>query len=710
MPTLTRFLHGGEEAVQRREKMMAEFEQVSAFTSAEQGHLEDLSRDEVRHLTMKQVRAAFRMLIHDRTSEERMLRVRLLNLVHPGWSTRQGVHFGLFFGAVQGQGDEEQVAEWASRAMGLNIFGCFGMTEMGHGSHVRGIETTATFVPGAGPDGDGEWDIHTPSLTATKWWIGGLAHTATHMALYARTITADGVDHGVHCFLVPLRDRESGVALPGITIGDCGAKMGRHGIDNGWVQFHHVRLPRRALLMKNVTVCKQGIFSRKPQTTKQMAYGALIGGRAFMVQDSGDFLQHALTIAIRFGAMRRQGESLKEASSAESAPGSALLETQLLDYGSHQAILMPLLAHAYAFHMTGKAMTDLVHELQDTLDPKQAAALVGDVHATSAGLKAYCTWKTCQGIDLCRQCCGGHGYSAYNRLGGMLDDFHVQLTWEGSNTVMALQTARQLVTAWRRVQGGGQVAGPTSYLQGHPHAPSLTTPAMLEQWQHQHDILRCLAATAVQQAAAALTAADGRGTPPHETVQRTVGAQAVHAAASAAAPENVPPTGSNGAWNAAAPLLLHASKCHVYLTMAEWFQAAVQAAESQGQDPENVSALARLRSLFVMDHLLGCLGPLLMHGTLSPTQAAWVSALHMRLCQELRRDAVPLVDAFHLSDFVLGAPLARYDGDIYPAYMKKVLSAAGAQAAPGTPAAKYWTQDILPLLEGEDFVPESAKL
>jgi len=49
------------------------------------------------------------------------------------------------------------------------------MTELGHGSNVAGLETTATF--------DKETDefiIHTPSLTATKWWIGGAAQTATH--------------------------------------------------------------------------------------------------------------------------------------------------------------------------------------------------------------------------------------------------------------------------------------------------------------------------------------------------------------------------------------------------------------------------------------------------------------------------------------------------------------------------------------------------
>jgi len=40
---------------------------------------------------------------------------------------------------------------------------------------VPGLETTATFDPATD-----EFIIHTPTLTATKWWIGGAAHSATH--------------------------------------------------------------------------------------------------------------------------------------------------------------------------------------------------------------------------------------------------------------------------------------------------------------------------------------------------------------------------------------------------------------------------------------------------------------------------------------------------------------------------------------------------
>lgn len=635
------------------------------------------------------------------------MRVRLYCLYDPSWLTRQGVHFGLFFGALQGNADSEQMAEWAPLAMGLQIFGCFGMTEIGHGSHVRGIETQATFIPGAGADGNGEWEIVTPSLTATKWWIGGLAHTATHCTLYARCITADGVDHGVQVFFVPIRDRSTGITFPGLTVGDCGAKMGRHGIDNGWVQFNKYRIPRRNMLMKHATVCKQGKFQRKLKSTKQMAYGALIGGRASMVQDSADFLQMALTIAVRYGAVRRQGETI----TADTEAGKALvplhtkphLEPQLLDYSSHQHILMPLLAHAYAFQFTATAMYRLVDELSDA-DPSTAGPLLGDVHATSAGLKAFCTWKTLEGIDLCRQCCGGHGYSTYNKLGTMYDDFAVQLTWEGANTVMALQTARKLVSSLRDAQSGAQLSGSVTYLAGNqPAAPTVASAKQLLQWDTQYAAMRWHASTAVRLAASAIAAGDVSGEPASSTVASTVGEQAITAAAGAPVAGETGTTGSKAAWNSAAPLLLSASKAHVYFNMACWFEAAVARAASDPHAAGSVPALQALRSLFVLHHIQDSAAFFLQHGGLGASQTAWVQAQVMQLCAQVRQHAVPLVDVFHFSDFLVGAPIGRADGNVYPSYMQAVLAAPGCRNTEGGPNAPYFKDIIAPLLDGADF-------
>ena len=41
------------------------------------------------------------------------------------------------------------------------------------------------------------------------------------------------------------------------------------------------------------------------------------------------------------------------------------------------------------------------------------------VHALSAGLKAYVTHYTANALSVCRESTGGHGYAAVNRLGAM---------------------------------------------------------------------------------------------------------------------------------------------------------------------------------------------------------------------------------------------------------------------------------------------------
>ena len=83
----------------------------------------------------------------------------------------------MFFGTVRGQATSEQMSNMIEQGMLTlqNFYGCFAMTELGHGSNVAGLETTATY-----DRAHDTFVIHTPTVTATKWWIGGAAQSATH--------------------------------------------------------------------------------------------------------------------------------------------------------------------------------------------------------------------------------------------------------------------------------------------------------------------------------------------------------------------------------------------------------------------------------------------------------------------------------------------------------------------------------------------------
>lgn len=78
-----------------------------------------------------------------------------------------------------------------------------------------------------------EFILHSPNFESAKCWAGSLGQSATHGIVFAKLITSDGVDQGLHPFIVPIRDSNTMLPYPGIIVGDMGQKVGLNGIDNG---------------------------------------------------------------------------------------------------------------------------------------------------------------------------------------------------------------------------------------------------------------------------------------------------------------------------------------------------------------------------------------------------------------------------------------------------------------------------------------------
>lgn len=229
--------------------------------------------------------------------------------------------------------------------------------------------------------------------------------------------------------------------------------------------------------MKYTKVDRDGKVTEPPMA--QLAYGALVGGRTTMIQESADFAKKALTIAIRYSVVRRQFGG-----------GNGQVESKIIDYGTHKMRLLPHLATTYAMHFAAVEVTRIYDSLMAQLAQfkKGSASSAGDhsalldtlkeTHGTSAGLKAFCSWKALEIIETCRQACGGQGYSSYAGLASMFQDFAVQCTWEGDNTVMTLQLGRYLISCARdRLQKNKKLPAGVAYLNALPDVLKRRAPA-----------------------------------------------------------------------------------------------------------------------------------------------------------------------------------------------------------------------------------------
>ncbi|KAJ9110296.1 hypothetical protein QFC19_001699 [Naganishia cerealis] len=644
-------MHGSQKSLLLKEKFMAEIARDPAFYLAD---VYDLSKDEIRERTMEK----FASLVHYVTSEPLDVfnyRMQLISTVDPGFWTRFGVHFGLFLGAIRSGASPAQFNYWIEKGViGLNgVIGCFGMTELAHGSNVAGVETTATF-----DEQTDEFIIHTPHLGATKWWIGGAASTATHCAVFAQLIVK-GKKCGVKTFIVQLRDVKTFQLKPGVNIGDIGKKMGRDGIDNGYIQFTYVRVPRAHMLMKHTQVSREGIVTDPPLA--QLTYGALLSGRIAMVADSSNTAKKALTIALRYAAVRRQF-----------AAGKNQLETQLIDYPIHQRRLIPYMAQAIAIGFTSLILTKMYNELteaMETLEPgdpnlKDVLEKLKETHSTSAGLKVR---------PLNKHSAHGHAWRQSTSAGRVVVDTVTQHTPDFPTCMQTLQynahgkSGRALVSSWADAQKGKPLAPGVAYMSEKANLTAKSDGKL-----DLADIDRawaCVAANVVKKAAADFASHAASGISKAEAMEMCSQSRFI------------------------------AAKLH---TIGYIFRMFRQACNEQEEGPEKqvLTDICRLYGLWQIEEQGASF---LKYGYFTGEQMDKVQSEVDGLCLALRKVVIPVVDAFAISDHIINSPLGRYDGDVYTAYFNHVRA-----ANPPTKEHPYFDRLIKPLLERKPLEEEDV--
>jgi len=186
--------------------------------------------------------------------------------------------------------------------------------------------------------------IHTPSITASKYWPGDLGRFSSHAIVFARLIIGKK-DHGVQPFMVQLRDLDTWKMRPGVNCGDLGPKVGYNSKENGWCEFNKVRIPRTDMLMGLCEVSKEGEFTLKGDP--RVLYSVMMGIRMLIVSGMGRmFSIPATRIAARYCCVRRQFKT--EQGSDE--------ERKVIDYQTTSHTIARLTAHGMTMTVAGNWM------------------------------------------------------------------------------------------------------------------------------------------------------------------------------------------------------------------------------------------------------------------------------------------------------------------------------------------------------------------
>ncbi|SDF62234.1 Acyl-coenzyme A oxidase [Blastococcus fimeti] len=532
---------------------------------------------------------------------------------------KAGVQWGLFGGALELLGTRRHHEAYLRDVMSFDLPGCFAMTETGHGSDVQQLRTTCTYDPATQT-----FDLHTPHQAARKDYIGNAAKDGRMAVVFAQLVS-QGTNHGVHAWLVPIRDAQ-GNPLPGVTIEDDGPKAGLLGVDNGRLTFDHVSVPRDMLLDRYGQVAEDGTYTSSIENETRRFFtmlGTLVRGRVSVGGAAGSATKLALDIAVRYGDVRRQF----------AAPGEER-EIVINDYLVHQRKLLPALAKTYALHFAQGELVSTMHDVQTAvhvhgqeIDEQSQREL----ESRAAGLKAAQTAHATQIIQMCREACGGAGYLQENRLPHLKADTDVFTTFEGDNTVLLQLVAKGLLTGYRDNFGSLDGWGRVSFVA------DMVRETVLERTAARALIARLVDAVPGVDDVPMLDR--GWQLKMFEFREKHSLEGATRRLRKNSTTEGMAPFDM---FNDVQDHVLKSAQTHIERIVLESFVAGVDRTE----DPATRRLLDTLCDLYALSTIEADKAWFLEHGQLTPARAKTLTATVNQLLRELRPHLITLVDGF----------------------------------------------------------------
>lgn len=261
-------------------------------------------------------------------------------------------------------------------------------------------------------------------------------------------------------------------------------------------------------------------------------------------------------------------------------------------------------------------------------------------------------------IQECREACGGHGYLKASRFGDLRNDNDANCTYEGDNNVLLQQTSNYLMSLWHKRHNFVSGFGMTDFLRNEQSlrakrfAVSMDTPIHLDQLL---EIFQALVCHLLEYSVDRVTALQKMGLGAFEARNKSQ-----------------------------MFLAKNLSLAFVESVALEKFNQFLDTSAFEKSEKVVLQKLGLLYGLFKLEKHLS---HLFEFGMLTdPSSGRNIQSLIVKLCEDLKSEAVSLSDVLAPPDFILDSPLGLSDGEIY-----KNLKASFEASPDCYSRADFWT-------------------
>jgi len=349
----------------------------------------------------------------------------ITGMVDPSTTTKLTVQFNLFGGTLLKLGTDHH-HKILNDIDSFTKVGCFALTELAYGNNAVEMETTAHY-----DKKKKEFIINTPTTKAQKYWITNGAVHAHYAIVFARLIH-EGVDEGLHGFLVNIRDTKDLSVKEGCQVWDMGMKIGLNGVDNAALWFNQVRIPRTNLLNATSNMDENGVFTSKIDDKSARRR------KRFLVLADQLLSGRVCIAAMTMGSIKLiLDQTVQYASTRLCVGPKGNSDYPIMSYQLQNRQLIPLIAQTYALNVA-------MNYVQDRY-ANQSEADHAEVVRLCCIIKPLVTWHGENVATVCRERCGGQGFLSANRFGEGIAGMHAGITAEGDNRVIQQKVSKELL-------------------------------------------------------------------------------------------------------------------------------------------------------------------------------------------------------------------------------------------------------------------------